>query len=90
MLVEAWRPFTSKERKSSIGSQQADEARRLASNFAKLSELLGQDETASVGALFGRSYRLGLLIQCAEEGSSTFQFLCKPHPCLSKIGKMLS
>ena len=25
-----------------------------------------------------------------EEGLSTFQFLCKPHPCLGKIGEMLS
>ena len=47
-------------------------------------------ESASVGALFGRSYRLSLLIQCVEEGLSILQFVCKPHPCLGKIGEMLS
>ena len=33
---------------------------------------------------------LGLLIQCVEEALSTLQILCKPHPRLGKIGKMLS
>ena len=51
---------------------------------------LGVPGEASVGALFGRLYRLGLLIQCVEEGLSILQFVCKPHPCLGKIGEMLS
>ena len=45
---------------------------------------------ASVGGLFSRLYRLGLLTQCVEEAVSTLQILCKPHPRLGKIGEMLS
>ena len=43
-----------------------------------------------MGIAEDRVFLLGLLIQYVEEGLSTLQILCKPHPRLRKIGEMFS